>query len=92
MLITVQYTTQLKAEIGLAEEHIEVPEKATVNDVLSVIGEQHSDAFRRLVVDSDGNLLPSILLCVNDEQIDAADETILSDSSVITLLSAISGG
>ncbi len=92
MLIKVQYTTQLKAAIGQAEEAVEIADGSTVVDLIQFLAAHHSDAFRRLVLDSSGHLLPSILLCIDDQQIDAGDSKRLSDGSVVTFLSAISGG
>ncbi|MCA9214722.1 MAG: MoaD/ThiS family protein [Planctomycetales bacterium] len=92
MLIKVQYTTQLKAAIGVAEESFDIAIGGTVADILQAVADKHGDAFRQFAVDSHGALLPSILLCVDDEQVSDGDGRTLAEGSVVTLLSAISGG
>ena len=37
MLVKVQYTTQLKAAIGVAEETLEIPTGGTLEDVLQTV-------------------------------------------------------
>ena len=64
----------------------------TLQDLLQTLTVRHDQAFRQLVLDSSGKLLPSILLCIDDQQIDVTDRRILNDGTVVTFLSAISGG
>ncbi len=92
MHVHVQYTTQIKAALGIAEETIEVPAASGIAELLRILGQRHAEPFRQSVVMADGQLLPSILLCVDDRQVDPDDPTPLSDGSTITFLSAISGG
>ena len=92
MIIKVQYTTQLKAAIGVAEEAIELSDGSTLADLVQTLSVRHEQPFRQLVLSGSGQLLPSILLCVDDEQVEASDGRGLADGSVVTFLSAISGG
>ena len=92
MLVKIQYTTQLKAAIGFSEEEIQMPDGSTISDVIELLAHKHAEAFRQLVLDTSGQIYPSILLCVNDEQVDAGDSQPIADGSVVTFLSAISGG
>lgn len=89
MNVTVNFTTQLKAAIGSAEQVVTLSEGATVEHAIKSLAEQHAEHFSKLVL-SDGRLMPSILLSLNDQQVDA--EAKLNDGDVLTLLSAISGG
>lgn len=89
MKVTVAYTTQLKAALGKSEQTLSVETGATVQDAIEELAKVHADAFTQFVL-SEGQLLPSILLSVNDRQVDATEP--LADGDVITLLSAISGG
>ena len=89
MEITVAFTTQLKAALGKAEQSVSMPDGATVLDAIKLLCSEHPDAFSSLVM-ANGELLPSVLLSLNDQQVDA-DHT-LNDGDVVTLLSAISGG
>ncbi len=92
MKIHVHYTTQLKAELGIEGEDVEVSGRCQFADLLRCLIEKHPAEFRRLVVDETGKLLPSILLCVDDQQVSPRDETTLDDGASVTFLSAISGG
>ena len=92
MLITVHYTTQLKAALNAASEPLELDSPVHLNDVLRALDIRHGATFRDLVYADDGRLLPSILLCLGDNQIDPSYADPLQDGDVITLLSAISGG
>ena len=89
MNVTVNFTTQLKAAIGSAEQVITLSEGATAEQAIKSLAEQHSEHFSKFVL-SNGQLMPSILLALNDQQVDA--DAKLKDGDVLTLLSAISGG
>ena len=92
MLITVHYTTQLKAALGVGREQLDLDPPIHLNDVLGALHERHGATFADLVYAGDGRLLPSILLCLGDNQIEASYADPLEDGDVLTLLSAISGG
>ena len=92
MKLRIHYTTQLKAELGIDTEEIEVPEGSRFSNVLGMLTQRYPDAFGRLVVAVDGRLMPSILPCIDDEQISPDDDPVLEAGSSVTLLSAISGG
>jgi molybdopterin converting factor small subunit len=90
--ITVLFTTQLKAALGKSSEELELDRPARVGDVLERLRERHGDALQGLLYDAAGKLLPSVLLCVGDEQVSADHSVELREGDTITLLSAISGG
>ena len=92
MKLRIHYTTQLKAELGTDSEEIEAPDGSRFADVLRILAKKHMATFRLLVIDANGQLLPSILLCVDDEQISPDDNPVLSSGDSVTFLSAISGG
>ena len=92
MKLTIHYTTQLKAELGIDSEELVLPDGSRFADVVSALAERHVLAFQRLVIDDRGRLLPSILPCVGDEQILSGENPDLSDGDDVTFLSAISGG
>ncbi len=92
MRVTIIYTTQLRAALGLASESVELPTGASIAVLLDFLAGRHGEAFRTLVLGSDGQILPSILLAVNDQQIlDPANQPLASGDEVM-ILSAISGG
>ena len=92
MRLTIVYTTQLKAALGIGAETVDVPAPATAADLLIALGEKHGAEFRRLALDSTGRPLPSLLICIGDEQVAPAAPLSLKDGDTITILSAISGG
>lgn len=89
MRVNVVFTTQLKAAIGQASQDIELADNASVHEAIAAVAEQHAEAFSKYVL-HDGQLMPSILLSVNDHQ--AQSDAKLADGDTLTLLSAISGG
>lgn len=89
MDVTVAFTTQLKAALGKPNHNITLDADATAQDAIDALSALHPEPFAQLVL-ADGQLIPSILLSVNDQQVDANAK--LSDGDVLTLLSAISGG
>ena len=93
MNITAVYTTQLKASLGVASESLEVDDDdATVGTLITVLADRHGDDFTRYALDAQGSLLPSIILCIGDEQVASGSDAALTDGDSVTFLSAISGG
>lgn len=92
MKIRVNYTTQVKAALGLAGEDVELPDASGLPDLLRHLKTLHTEVFSRMVVDQEDRLMPSVLICVGDQQVRPDDDVSLSNGDVVTLLSAISGG
>lgn len=92
MNIQVVYTTQLKAALERANEIVAVPSDTTIAGLLEHLAAQHGSTFSRLVLDEQDHPLPSILLCVGDNQVKFGDPAPLTDGAEVTILSAISGG
>ena len=92
MKVNVHYTTQIKAAIDLAIEEVSLAEGATLADLVDQLIRQHGQPLRQLLLTEQDTLLPSIMLCVGDEQVDFGRLEPLCDGDQITLLSAISGG
>ena len=90
MEIKVVFTTQLKAALGTGSQSLSLGADATVRDAIAALGDEHRESFRTLVVAQGGELLPSILLSLNDQQVEPSER--LSDGDTLTILSAISGG
>lgn len=89
MQVHITFTTQVKAALGSSQEVVTLPDDATVLDAIRALAEKHRDVFAQFVL-LDGQLMPSILTSVNDQQVDASAS--LTDGDHIMLLSAISGG
>jgi molybdopterin converting factor small subunit len=92
MVVTVEYTAQLKRAAGKAREDFELDDSDTLVDLVNVITDRHGDELSRLLKTADGNPQSTVIPCVGDDQVrwDAAD--ILRDGVTVTLLSPISGG
>ena len=92
MNVQVNYTTQLKAALGCGSESITLRPPATVSQLLRELAQIHGESFRHLVLDDQGQPLPSILICIGDQQVDSHTAAELKDGDQLTILSAISGG
>lgn len=92
MVVTVEYTAQLKRAAGKAREDFELDDSDTLVDLVNVIANRHGDELSRLLKTADGNPQSTVIPFVGDDQVrwDAAD--ILRDGVTVTLLSPISGG
>ena len=92
MKVQVHYTTQLKAALGRGSEQVDFAGQCTLPDLLNKLAETHGAVFRDLALDDQGRPLPSILLCIGDQQVDNDSTSKLKDGDEVTILSAISGG
>ncbi len=90
--VTVQFTTQLRAALGRSEQRVVIPEGCTLAQLLVQLARESPEPFANFVRTADGGLQPSLILCVDDEQVTAPDQYVLPAGATVTLLSAISGG
>lgn len=92
MKVQVFYTTQLKSALGFGTEHVDVEPPCTIAQLLGHLVSRHGSTFEEFVLDDHGKPLPSIVLCVGDQQVDGDESVTLQDGDEVTILSAISGG
>lgn len=92
MQVTIRYETLLKRAAGVAEQTIDVAETHDVSEVVGELASQANDKVKLMLVDAVGNVQPSLLIFVNDSQVNASESCPLSDGDEITLMSPISGG
>jgi len=92
MDVRVDYIAQVKNAAGVAHEFFPVDDSVRIMDLLRGLAGRHGAEFQSLVFDDTGNVRPSILVAVNDEQVmpDAAVPLHLGDS--VAILSPMSGG
>lgn len=92
MVITVEYTAQLKRASGKSREEIELADSGTLLDLVNAIADQHGDELSRMLKAVDGSPQTTIIPFVGDDQVrwDASDA--LRDGVTVTLLAPISGG
>ena len=84
MKITVSYTAQARDAAGTASEPVELPDGATVKDLVAAVAGKHGESLGKIIDH------PSIIIVVGDEQ--APTDRVLHDGDSITVLSPISGG
>lgn len=92
MNVTVEYAAQVKKAAGIASESLDVAEASTAQDVVRQVAGTHGGGLAELIIDGDGNLHPSILLFVGDDQVAWNLPVSLHDRDVVTILSPVSGG
>ena len=92
MVVTVEYTAQLKRAAGKVREDIELADSGTLLDLVNAIAKRHGEDLNRLLRTEDGSPQTTVIPFVGDDQVrwDAADA--LRDGVTVTLLSPISGG
>ena len=92
MTVKVKIPTQLRSLAGGSKE-IEVPEAATVRDLLDKMGAEYPELLER-VVDEDGELRRFVNLYVGDEDVRFLDglNTQLDASPTVSILPAVAGG
>lgn len=92
MNVTVTYETQLKRATGATAETVDVPHGSSIVDVIQAVVQRHDDQVSGMLLGSDGNVRPSILIFLGEEQISPDATRKLTDGDTVTLMSPISGG
>lgn len=72
--LIVRYIGLIRNVLGKQEEIIDVPETATVRDLLRTLGELYGKDFAMLIFGSDGKLRPTASLVLDDVIIDQDDD------------------
>ena len=92
MVVTVEYTAQLKRAAGKTRRDFELDDSGTLIDLVNAIADRHGDELARMLLAADGSPQSTIIPFVGDDQNrwDAADA--LRDGVTVTLLAPISGG
>ena len=93
MKLRVQYMSQLRAAVGLAEEEVELSEGSSLAELLHHLANTHGAARSHFVTET-GQARPSLLIVVNEAAVSAraAATTVLHSEDVVTLLPPIAGG
>ncbi len=92
MKITLRYTSQLATAAGTSEEDIEVADGIGLVELLGNISREHGPEFSKFVVNDDGTPVPTLVVAVNDTQVDLRDGLSLEDESEVILITPMSGG
>jgi molybdopterin converting factor small subunit len=92
MKITLRYTSQLATEAGTSEEDIEVADGIGLVELLRNLSQQHGPEFSKFVVNDDGTPVATLVVAVNDTQVDLRNDLSLEDNSEVILITPMSGG
>jgi len=71
---------------------LELPEGATLDELVRAVAQRHDNSARRFFVDDDGNAQPTLMLVVNNRQVPAGTRQELADGDEVVILQPISGG
>jgi molybdopterin converting factor small subunit len=94
MRLRVQYTAQLRAVIGLAEEEVELPEGTSLGElVVRLAHELHREAAPHLLT-AAGDVQPSLLVAVNQQAVSPREARTrrMAAGDTVTLMPPIGGG
>ena len=92
MKITLRYTSQLATAAGTSEEDIEVADGIGLVELLGNLSKEHGPEFSKFVVNDDGTPVATLVVAVNDTQVDLRDDLSLEDESEVILITPMSGG
>jgi molybdopterin converting factor small subunit len=92
MKITLRYTSQLATAAGTSEEDIEVADGIGLVELLGNLSKEHGPEFSKFVVNDDGTPVATLVVAVNDTQVDLRDDLSLEDNSEVILITPMSGG
>jgi molybdopterin converting factor small subunit len=89
MIVGVRYLAQLKQAAGRAVEQVSIDARCTVAELAGLLAERHV-ALRSSLLDAAGQVQPTLLIFVGDEQ--AEPGRLLRDGDEVTLMTPIAGG
>lgn len=92
MVVTVEYTAQLKRASGSAREEFELDDSSSLVDLVNAISDRHGDELARILKTADGSPQTTIIPFVGDDQVRWDSSDVLRDGVTVTLLAPISGG
>jgi molybdopterin converting factor small subunit len=92
MKIRACYMAQLRQAAGRAVEEVEVDAGCSVRDFVVHLAQARGQPLRNLLLGAGGEVQPTILIFVGDEQVPPGQVVPLRDGDVVTLLSPIAGG
>lgn len=92
MRVVVHYMAQVKQAAGRTIEEIELEHPCTVRELIARLAGNDREPLRRLLLDKQGDVQPTLLVFVGDEQVSAGQTAVLRDGDVVTVLSPMAGG
>ncbi len=92
MKVKVEYSAQMRKTIGRASEELEIAAGDTVCDLIGSIARREGEPLQGFLLGAGGEPSPSILLFLNDVQVEWCEAPSLADGDVLTIASPIAGG
>jgi molybdopterin converting factor small subunit len=95
VLVTVRYPRELVEITRKTEDRVELPLGSTLSDLFKALSNRHGEAFRSLVLDSEGNIKQGLLILLNGRSLEKHGElfgTTLGQEDLLTILTPLSGG
>ena len=92
MKVIVRYGAQARVAAGCASEEIELAAPISIKALLAHIAARNEKGLRTLLLDTNGNTSPAVLIFVNEEQMSPGAAHQIRDGDEVEIISAISGG
>lgn len=94
--VKVEYVGHIRNIIGSAhEEEVEIKEKATIADLLTLLSEKYGEPFKKAIYQSGGaDVKSNYIITVNGYLLNQLNgvETKLKNGDLVALLPIVSGG
>ncbi len=92
--LRVQYLAQLRTARGVAEESCQLPEGATLEQLLVQLASTHGAEVAKHLHTSAGVVQPSLMIAVNGVAVPTrqSPQTMLRSGDIVTLMPPIAGG
>jgi molybdopterin synthase sulfur carrier subunit len=94
MEVEVRYYAMLREAAGRKKEMIELPEKASVGDLMNLVVGKYGDDFYRYVYDGQKRVRDYLSFMLNGINVNSINgfETQLKDGDVLSVLPPVGGG
>lgn len=92
MKVTIEFFGQIRQAAGKDEEVVEIEEAATPRTTVQRLAETSGEPLRSHLLGEGGELRPSLVLVIGDEQIELDSDKPLTDGERLTILPPIAGG
>ena len=92
MKIRIRYCGQLKQAAGCASEEVDAGGELSAQELITNLAASHGEPLTGYILDEGGRLRPTVLVFVNEEQLDWEVARELGDGDELVFMSAIAGG
>ena len=92
MIVTIEYTAQLKQAAEVSSEEVTLPKGATAKDAILQVAAEQNEALKKILLSEDNTISPSLLFFIDDQQVVDLESFTMTAGDRITMMSPISGG